>query len=93
MAPEARRGQSLDPSSDLWSFGVVLFECLTGERPFKGQPASADVNLLIEESTPDCPAELRELVADLLALERRKRPKSARAVLERLAFDGSSWVA
>jgi serine/threonine protein kinase len=84
MAPEARAGLSLDGSADLWSFGVVLFECLTGERPFKGRPAEADLGPRIEERAPDCPKALRELVADLLALDKRKRPRSARAVLSRL---------
>jgi hypothetical protein len=93
MAPEARSGQSLDGGADLWSFGVVLFECLTGERPFKGSPASADFSLILEERAPECPPYLRELVADLLTIDRRKRPRSAREILGRLPFEGSGQAA
>ncbi|MBK5257212.1 MAG: serine/threonine protein kinase [Vicinamibacteria bacterium] len=94
MAPEARSGQLLDGSADLWSLGVVLFECLIGDRPFKGPPVQRDFGLLIEEAVPDCPEALRELVADLLALDKRQRPKSAHAALLRLhEMDRSIQVA
>ena len=88
MAPEAQAGEFLDASADLWSFGVVLFECLTGERPFKGPPADVGLRLRLEENAPDCPPSLRDLVADMLAVDKRKRPKSARAVLSRLPDQG-----
>ena len=84
MSPEAIGGQPLDGSTDLWSLGVVLFECLTSERPFKGTPTKTDLSFRIEESVPECPASLRAVVADLLAIDRRRRPKSAREVLSRL---------
>jgi serine/threonine-protein kinase len=84
MAPEARRGQALDGGADLWSLGMVLFECLAGERPVAGSAVEIDAGHEIRTRVPECPAPLSDLVADLLAPDRRKRPKSARVVSGRL---------
>lgn len=87
MAPEAAGGDSLDGAADLWSFGVVLFECLTGERPFTGRAGDAteaDWDREIQARTPGCPQYLSELVAELLSPDKRRRPASARVVRERL---------
>ena len=84
MSPESSSGQSLDGAADLWSLGVVLFECLTGERAFKERSLEADWAREVEARAPDCPPHLKALVADLLAADKRKRPKSARAVMARL---------
>ena len=86
VAPEALGGQALDGASDLWSLGVVLFECLTGERLLKGRPldeAHADWERVLLERAPECPPYLASIVADLLASDKRKRP-SARIVRIRL---------
>jgi serine/threonine protein kinase len=87
MAPEAVGGESLNAAADLWSLGVVLFECLTGERPFKGlerEPRDGDWARRIRAQVPDCPPHLSGLVADLLAHDKRKRPSSARAIRIRI---------
>ena len=80
MAPEAVGGDELDAAADLWSFGAVLFECLTGERPFAERPMdAADIDWVreIQAHNPECPAALGELVGDLLAADKRRRPASA----------------
>ena len=51
MSPEQIRGKKLDASTDLWSLGVVLFEMLTGERPFQGETPS-DVQAAILKDEP-----------------------------------------
>ncbi|MCH8242528.1 MAG: serine/threonine-protein kinase, partial [Planctomycetes bacterium] len=52
MSPEQARGRSLDKRTDIWSFGVVLFECFSGRRPFEGDTTS-DLVARILEREPD----------------------------------------
>jgi serine/threonine protein kinase len=61
MAPEQIRGETVDARSDLFSFGVVIYELATGKRPFTGQ-TSIDVSSSILR---DAPPELETLRADL----------------------------
>jgi serine/threonine-protein kinase len=84
MAPEVVLGESLDGTSDMWSFGVVLFESLTGQHPLDGRPMETDWVREVQSRAPDCPLLLAQLVSDLLAADRRKRPASAHAVQTRL---------
>jgi hypothetical protein len=96
MAPEAVGGEDLDAAADLWSFGVVLYECLTGERPFVGRPidaAGVDWAAEIRARAPECPPSLGTLVGDLLAADRRRRPASAHAVRRRLGEQATLRVA
>lgn len=91
MAPEQTRGEKVGPRADLFSAGVVLWECLSGKRLFDG-PTDADVVRAVREQPappldalrPGLPPALTALVASLLEKDPEQRPASAAAVGERL---------
>ncbi len=75
MAPEQARGHSVDKRADIWAFGVVLWEMLTGERMFTGETIS-DVLAGVLRSEPDLqagPAQVRRLLTRCLEKDPRKR--------------------
>ena len=91
MSPEQARGLPLDPRSDLFSFGVLLYEMLTCQSPFKGETALETLQGIctsrqrpVQELRPEVPTALSLLVNDLLEKEASFRPLSAQAVATRL---------
>ncbi|RMH19356.1 MAG: hypothetical protein D6696_10815 [Acidobacteria bacterium] len=91
MAPEQIEGPTADPRSDLFSFGVVLYQMLSGRLPFPGTTLVEFVRALsslepdpIARVNPDVPPELAGIVAKLLARESGERYPSASAVLSDL---------
>jgi predicted Ser/Thr protein kinase len=67
MSPEQARGQALDPRSDIFSFGAMLFEMLSGKLPFEEQTAFETMTAILNRDTPD----LRELVPNVPPLLHR----------------------
>jgi serine/threonine protein kinase len=75
MSPEQARGQEVDRRTDVWSFGVVVYEMLTGDRPFGGLTVSDTLSAVLRES-PDLervPVRVRQLVSACLEKDPRKR--------------------
>ena len=95
MAPEQVRGEPVDARSDIFSFGLVLYEMCTARRPFKGDtPAEMMTAILREEpppmadANPELPAAMEEVVRRCLEKKREDRFQSARDlafVLETIA--------
>ncbi len=91
MSPEQARGQAVDKQSDIWAFGCLLYECLTGRHPFPGDTA-ADVIARILSATPDwsalpeeIPVGIRDLIRHCLErtqLDRLQDIGEARLVLD-----------
>ena len=91
LAPEQLRSEPIDARADVFSFGVVAYELLTGQRPFRGQDFSqVSYQLLfvepdsISDAWPGCPAALVELVNQCLAKEREGRPADFGVIASRL---------
>jgi eukaryotic-like serine/threonine-protein kinase len=76
MSPEQVRGQAADPRSDIFSFGAVLYEMLTGERAFRGESAIETMNAILKEEPPEVSASRPHLSPALDRVVRRCLEKS-----------------
>jgi hypothetical protein len=90
MSPEQVRGQEADHRSDIFSFGAIFYEMLTGRRAFRGKSAIETMNAILKEEprqisdvNPDLPAGLERVVTHCLEKHPEERFQSARD----LAFD------
>lgn len=86
MAPEQSQNSNVGPEADFYSVGVVLYEMLTGNLPFRGRSRAEILVAHITEAAPPCPPSdgLERLVARLLEKRPTDRPASADEVLDLL---------
>src|SRR4029077_12209100 len=91
MSPEQVKGEKLDGRSDLFSLGIVLYELLTGARPFPGDSITTLVYQILHteprdplELKADLPVATREVVARLLAKAPDRRPANAKEFVREL---------
>jgi serine/threonine protein kinase len=87
LSPEACKGELVDARADIWSFGILLFEMLTGQRPFDRQETLATVLAIVKEPLPDlvalwpeAPSKLVSLIYRMLEKDPEQRIASMRIV-------------
>lgn len=88
LAPEQIQGGTVDPRTDVFAFGVVAYELVTGRRPFQGASLSNVLYQILNDEPADptdlndqCPTELRDVIAKCMAKDPSERFQSIREVL------------
>ena len=91
MSPEQAKGSEMDERSDIYSAGVMMYEMLTGQCPFRGKDVAEILQMHLNDAPadprtlrPDLPAGLAEIILACLAKHRAQRPATA--------FDLDRWL-
>ncbi len=94
MSPEQVRGESLDTRTDVFSFGLILFEMATGQRAFSGNTAEIVQDAILHQQipqardlNPELPTGLSEIIGKSLEKDRERRYQNAEKMLEILKWE------
>lgn len=88
MSPEQARGRPVDRRTDIWSFGVVMYECLSGQKPFEGETATDLIAKILERDAdwtalpPTTPTNVKMLLQRCMQKDRKQRLRDI----------GEAWV-
>ena len=95
MSPEQAKGREADKRSDVWAFGAVLYEMLTGRRAFDGEDMSDTLASVLKSDPdwarlpPEVPPAVRTLIRRCLTKDRRQRVQTS----PRRSSSSASWIA
>jgi serine/threonine-protein kinase len=88
MSPEQAKGKEIDARSDIFSFGIVFYEMLTGKRAFDGETALESISSILKDEPqpisqilPDVPSEIERIVNKTLRKDRDERYQTAKDLL------------
>ncbi len=91
MSPEQLRGQAIDERTDVWSLGIVVYELLTGQRPFTADNNSDIIAAVLERPAPsitkinsELPGEIETVLAQALAKNKEERFQTVKDFVESL---------
>jgi serine/threonine-protein kinase len=91
MSPEQARGERVDARTDIFSFGILLYEMLTGEQPFTGETVNHTIVAIMEKEPPlisrfvkDIPDEIERIIKKCLAKKADERYSAANGLLNDL---------
>ena len=75
LSPEQANGRTVTPASDVYSLGVVFYECLAGRRPFEASNPVSIAMAHLQDEPPDLPEDVPEAVRNLVSQAMAKRPE------------------
>jgi serine/threonine protein kinase len=88
MSPEQARGKEIDVRTDIFSFGVVLYEMIAGRQPFEGENALDVIGSIlnkepvpIQQLIPEVPQEIGRIISKTLRKDREERYQTAKDLL------------
>lgn len=88
MSPEQAKGKDVDARTDIFSFGVVLYEMISGELPFEGETVPEMIGAILRQEhkplNPDVPSEIEKIIGKCLKKERTERYQTIREVRDDL---------